>query len=707
MIAKLFGRKGSSYSSQQHARSTQRESENRHAKSASGLPHDLVMNPPLHSNAFDPARHLRIYIAQDPLVDKTKIPLFDSHYKPPRATTISSIPHNGANDSFLAGLTPDRFPEPVFRDQPPHTVAFTRLLDLMFGSVPMSYKGTSTKIMTLSSSDDRCVVLVTKLFAVGLHHGPKYTYTDNSYVPSQDFIYPHVRQEADPDQSPLCSSSSTGSSALPAEHGWAPVSAPGDSLPEIRGRALFFALGIVVSLPRDKPNLISTQWNLFSRAIDDLARIAFLKIQSEVLAKREMMTSAYSNISVPVALQNIRIAPTVLQSDSDLQMSAASFADRFVKSMTVPRLKHNTENSNKWAFWRSEATAVSNLLSDLSPRQQDGQTFLETLLASFLCTNTESPELPSTRTVIIGSSAIANRILFLVSSFLSSPDSVPRSPVVTLAARGRYGLDIPGVSFSGHSQLLSGSYISSIWSSQSALSSTPDGSVMESATSLSSTSSSASTLDDNDCDFFGSWEDTLPQLSATTNCGSPFSTATTPITSFNVRPKYTVTRLSDNTSVLDVALPPRYADVRVPSLSSTIPGQSFVSSVKLSPAFHPDFRVQAADSTSATENRIYRALCEDADYSNTCLRPNVPTVVARTIVASIQSLKVEIWSLSRTLLSNGQCEQKIIKRNANAIPEWNISRLWVDGDGIDKVLLDLASTIQLSALEDHNHTITV
>ncbi|KAK9323280.1 hypothetical protein V1517DRAFT_104468 [Lipomyces orientalis] len=723
---------------------------------------DIVLPAPLPQDAFDPARHMRIVVAQDPFSHSARSPLFDSHLsRDPRTLRRNAFGSYSSMDSTEAGsyvsttsggsassnATQDisLFPGP-----PPESPSFYRLVDYMFGSVPMSYKGASVKMRRLNTteSSDRRSFLVTKLFSVSAREGPKVSYASSATIPDGVPVYPKIYAESASQLS--FSRLDSTSSFLPAEHEWEPTPAPGDSLPFARSKGLFFAIGVIISIPRDYPYLLSANWTAFSRALDEFARVVHAELQSAVLSHAQLRQcgSAMDGFSIPLTAQQLRISP--LTANERVRASALRFTTRFASGLSAPRVRCGI---SKWDVWREEARRLDDLFSS---SENDCSTYLETVLASFLGADTDwletfgfvnplfegcrhkSIKTPPTRTIVAGDNRIAQRILYLLAAFL--PAGASRNPSVLLKSSpavspgpsflashnvSRGALDIPGGRqslcmsmplYDSHSNLhissSVASYISSIWSRPSSVTtaltpsnlSAQDGSAISPDASISdavSYSSSSAELD-IDTDFFGPWDD-VSGLPISVGGGSASMTGSLPgnatmTSSYDTRPRCSVTPGSrSGEAILDVAVPPRYADLRVPSLAISVNKKRSSSGVKFDLAqptstcsassvddtgipsfFHPEFKLQACSSTEEDTSLVLRAIIEDAEYGRVPITLNSWTVVSRALVIDVDTKSVMVWNLLRRLSDDGT---KLLQQVVKTVPVCrgcDLARMWVD-----------------------------
>ncbi|KAJ8096735.1 hypothetical protein POJ06DRAFT_278865 [Lipomyces tetrasporus] len=724
---------------------------------------DIVLPAPLPQDAFDPARHMRIVVAQDPFSHSARSPLFDSHLsRDPRTLRRNAFGSCSSTDSAEAGsyfsTTSDGSASSLATQEPsllpgppPESPSFYRLVDYMFGSVPMSYKGASVKMRSLNTteSSDRRSFLVTKLFSVSAREGPKVSYSSSAAIPDGVPVYPKIYVESESQSS--FTRLDSNSSFLPAEHEWEPTPAPGDSLPFARSKGLFFAIGVIISIPRDYPSLLSANWTAFLRALDEFARVVHAELQSAVLSQAAQVRqcgSTMGGFSIPVTVQQLRLSP--LTANESVRASALRFTTRFASGLSAPRVRCGI---SKWDVWREEARRLDDFLSS---SENGCSTYLEAVLASFLGADTDWLEtfgfvnplfegwrhkaikIPPTRTIVAGDNNTAQRILYLLAAFLpagtsrtpsvlhkSSPAASPGPGALASHKVSRGALDIPGgrqslsVSmplYDSHSNLHVSSsvtsYISSIWSQPSSVPtaltpsnmSAKDGSAISSDASISdavSYSSSSAELD-IDTDFFGPWDDVL---------GSPISIGggsgllpgnMTMTPSYDIRPRCSVTPGSGSgEAILDVAIPPRYADLRVPSLAISVnkgrpssgvkfdlpqptstsisASLSSVDNTGISSFFHPEFKLQACTSIEEDASLVLRAIIEDAEYGQVPITLNAWTVVSRALVIDVDAKSVMVWNLLRRLSDDGCTLLQQVVKTMPVCGECNLARMWVDG----------------------------
>ncbi|KAK9331421.1 hypothetical protein V1520DRAFT_337744 [Lipomyces starkeyi] len=789
MFGRLFGRSYCSTSAQAKQSSPESSSAILHTsdppsdpdRSTSFIPvsselprhlREIVLPAPLLKDAFDPPRHMRIVVAQDPFSQSARTPLFDSH--PSRDSSASSVRRNAfgsysSMDSAEAGsytsttsngssrsisshspLEPALFPGP-----PPESPSFYRLVDHMFGNVPMSYKGASVKMRPLNTTEspDRKSFLVTKLFSVSTHEPPSVRYSAGATIADGVPIYPKIYVDS-PSQSSF-NDNAAPPGFLPAEHEWVPTPAAGDSLPVARSKGLFFAIGVIVSIPRDQQSLLSANWTAFSRALDEFARVVHAELQDAVLtqaARLRQCRSSVDGFSMPVTAQQLRISP--LTTNENVRASAVRFIGRFASGLSVPRVRCGI---SKWDIWREEARRLDSILSN---PEKKGSTYLEIILASFLGADTDWLEtfgfvnplfedwkskrvmIAPSRTIVTGDNHTTQRILYLLAAFLpagasanqfvvhkSSPAASPGPCSLTSHKVGRAALDIPGrrqplrlsmTHYDSHSNLQASSsvasYISSIWSQPSSVTtaltsstmSAKDGLAISSEAAISdavSYSSSSAELD-LDADFFGPWDDVS---------GSPISVGCGPsslpgsltaaalgnmtVTSYDMRPRYSITSSSESgETILDVAISPHYADLRVPSLSSSVNRTRPSSGVKfdlpqltstshtssssvdvtgISSFFHPEFKLQSCPAIE-DGNVVLRALIEDSEYGQVPITQNSWTIVSRALVIDVDAKSVIVWNVLRRL-SEDSCTllQQVVK-TAPVRGGCDLARMWDD-----------------------------
>ncbi|KAK9236315.1 hypothetical protein V1525DRAFT_221770 [Lipomyces kononenkoae] len=730
------------------------------------LPHhlrEIVLPAPLLPDAFDPTRHIRIVVAEDPFSQIARIPLFDSHssgdssasslrrYAIGSYSSVDSTEHGSyattmSNDSFRSSSSQSTEDSALFEGPPPESPSFYRLVDYMFGNVPMSYKGASVKVRELNTpeSSDRKSFLVTKLFSVSTHESARMRYSAGAIIPDSALVYPKIYVESHT-RSPFTRNAST-SSFLPAEHEWVPTPAPGDSLPISRSKGLFFAIGVVVSVPRDQHSLLSANWNAFSSALDELARAVHAELQDAVItqaAQLRQCRNAVDGSPVTAAAQQLRISP--LTTNENIRVSALRFVRRFASGLSVPRVRCGI---SKWDVWREEARRLDELLSNSEIK---AHTYLEAILASFLGADTgwlemfgfvqplfeERVTVPPTRTIVTGNNQISQRILYLLAAFL--PPGVSVNPFVLHKSSASHGpssvtkfdrgaLDIPGrgqpfrASLSNYESQSNlqvspsvASYISSIWSQPSSVTtaltsstlSAKDGLAISSDASnfdAASYSSSSAELD-NDMEFFGPWDD-ASSSPISIECGAvsvpgsltaAMGTMTT-MTSYDMRPRYSVTHSSDlGEIILDVPISPRYADLRVPSLSTCVNRSRPSSGVKfdlplltstskvasasvdvtgMSSFFHPEFKLQSCPSIEDM-NIVLRSLVEDADYGQMPVTQTSWTVVSRALVIDVDAKNVTLWNVMRRLSEeSGTLLQHVIQ--TAPVGGFDLARMWND-----------------------------
>ncbi|GAO46867.1 hypothetical protein G7K_1085-t1 [Saitoella complicata NRRL Y-17804] len=127
--------------------------------------HDSLLQPhsPLHANLdFDSDNAIRIIVAQDTGTTTDKIILFDSQQK----DTSPSSPLRPENSHTNTHSTPRAFGH---GHRSKNTSNTQLLSELMFGAIPLSFKGTTTKLHSLppsSSNPGMRQVMITKLFTV-------------------------------------------------------------------------------------------------------------------------------------------------------------------------------------------------------------------------------------------------------------------------------------------------------------------------------------------------------------------------------------------------------------------------------------------------------------------------------------------------------------------------------------------------------------
>ncbi|KAK9427589.1 hypothetical protein V1505DRAFT_379707 [Lipomyces doorenjongii] len=734
---------------------------------------EIVLPAPLLQDAFDPPRHMRIIVAQDPFSQSPRTPLFDSHpsrdssassvrknafgsyssMDSPEAGSYTSTTSNGSSRSISSSQPPQ---EPaLFPGPPPESPSFYRLVDYMFGNVPMSYKGASVKMRPLNTTEspDRQSFLVTKLFSVSTHEPPSVRYSAGATIPDGVPVYPKIYVDS-PSQASLNDNASPPS-LLPSEHEWAPTPAAGDSLPIARSKGLFFAIGVIVSIPRDQQSLLSANWTAFSRALDEFARVVHAELQDAVLtqaARLRQCRSAVDDFPMPITAQQLRISP--LATNESVRASALRFIGRFASGLSVPRVRCGI---SKWDVWREEARRLDGLLSN---SEKNGSTYLEIILASFLGADTDWLEtfgfvnplfadwksqrvmIPPSRTIVTGVNHTTQRILYLLAAFLpaganvnpfvghkSSPAASPGPGSLASHKIGRAALDIPGrrqplrlsmSHYDSHSNLQASSsvasYISSIWSQPSSVTTALTSSTMSAKDGLPilsdaaisdvvSYSSSSAELD-IDTDFFGPWDD-VSGSPISVGCGSsslPGSLMATglgnmTVTSYDMRPRYSITSSSESgETILDVAISPHYADLRVPSLSSSVnrtrpssgvkfdlppltstshPSSSSLDVTGISSYFHPEFKLQSCPAI-ADVNVVLRALIEDSEYGQVPITQNSWTIVSRALVIDVDAKNVVVWNVLRRL-SEDSCTllQQVVK-SAPAGGGCDLARIWDD-----------------------------
>ncbi|KAK9367342.1 hypothetical protein V1509DRAFT_610800 [Lipomyces kononenkoae] len=734
------------------------------------LPHhlrEIVLPAPLLPDVFDPVRHIRIVVAQDPFIHISRIPLFDSHASSDSTASSlrgyafgSSSVDSTEHGSYASTMSSDSLrnssshsaPEPaLFAGPPPEAPSFYRLVDYMFGNVPMSYRGASVKMRELNTpeSADRRSILVTKLFSVNTERPRGSRYSAGTLIPDGAPVYPKTNFEA-PIGSTFTSNTSMPS-ILPAEHEWVPTPAPGDSLPISRSKGLFFAIGVIVSVPRNQQSLLSANWNAFSRALDELARVVHAELQGAVMIQTAQLRQCRcpaDGSPVTAAAQQLRFPP--LTTNENVRASALRFVRRFASGLSVPRVRCGI---SRWDIWREEARRLNELLPTSANKSH---TYLETILTSFLGADTEWLEMfgfvnplfeervinPPTRTIVTGNNQISQRILYLLAAFL--PPGASANPSVlhrsSAASHGpgshtkvhRGALDIPGrgqplraslsnYDYDGQSNLQVSpsvaSYISSIWSHPSSATTALTSSTLSAKDGLAistddlhvdSASYSSSSADlDNEMEFFGPWDD----ISGSPICIG-YGAASVPasltaamgnitMTSYDMQPGTSITPSSDSGEmILDVPISPRYAELRVPSLSTCVNRTRPYSGVKfdlplltststsnmtsasvdvtgMSSFFHPEFKLQSCPSID-DENAVIRCLVEDAEYGQMPITQASWTVVSRALVIDVDAKSVTVWKVMRRLAEDsGQLLQHMVK-TAPADSGFDLARMWND-----------------------------
>ncbi|KAK9469999.1 uncharacterized protein V1510DRAFT_309278 [Dipodascopsis tothii] len=541
-----------------------------------------------------------------------------------------------------------------------------RLLDYMLGSLPMSYHGAITKVFVLPPGRhlDRRSVLVTKFFAVSPTTRPRNVYAAGADGADGPFPYAHVHV-VDRDAPVLDFSDD-------AEGPWAPVASPGDTLPDVAGKGVYFSVAAVVSLARDHDNLLSENWNELSRALDELVRAVYTQLQDLLLAQ-----AGAAPVDVFCAPRPLpRLRPGALAEDGRMAAATERFLHRFGANLRVPRVRCG---QGRWALWRDEAQWALQTLDRRSP-------FFATLLTTFLGADTKWTEhfrfaspiadaaagvhRPPTRTVIVAADPdVAGRLTFLLTSFLPaatkssfSPQSRHYTPPAPAFRAARQSSALSASSAARRRQAVAdmsafgssmSSYISSVVSSPSF-----DSSVTTASSPLSSPAISSHDYDDfkprdldlDDCDFFGPWED----------LARPDDDP--------VRDRDDVVADTDDSGAVNVEIPPRYADVRLPSMAAALQRTKNVPAiVGLLPEFHPDFRFQSVLPSADLDRQLVAALVEDADFSTVRLEPVADdaeggyTVVARALVADAQALDVTVVAVGRRVFRSGAVDQKIFR----------------------------------------------
>ncbi|KAK9372300.1 uncharacterized protein V1513DRAFT_257190 [Lipomyces chichibuensis] len=733
---------------------------------------EIVLPAPLLQDAFDPPRHIRIVVAQDPFSQSARTPLFDSHpsrdsspsigrrnafgsYSSMDSTEAGSYASTTSNGSSRSISSQPPQEHALFPGTPPESPSFHRLVDYMFGSVPMSYKGASVKMRPLNTTEspDRKSFLVTKLFSVSTHEPPSVRYSPGATIADGVPVYPKI-YVGSPSQ---CSFNDDASppSFLPAEHEWVPTPAAGDSLPVARSKGLFFAIGVIISIPRDQQSLLSANWTAFSRALDEFTRVVHAELQDAVLAQADRLRqgrSAMEGFPMPVTAQQLRISP--LTTNESVRASAARFIARFASGLSVPRVRCGI---SKWEVWREEARRLDGLLSN---SEKNGSTYLEIILASFLGADTDWLEtfgfvnplfadwsskpvmLPPSRTIVTGDNQTTQRILYLLAAFLpagasvnqfvlhkSSPAASPGPGPYASHKVGRAALDIPGrrqplrlstSHYDSHSNLQASSsvasYISSIWSQPSSVTTALTSSTMSAKDRLAISSdaamsdavsySSSSAELDLDADFFGPWDD-VSGSPISVGCGSSSlprsllggAVGNMTVTSYDMRPRCSITSSSDSgETILDVAISPHYADLRVPSLSSSVnrtrpssgvkfdlppltsTSQTSSSSVDvtgISSYFHPEFKLQSCPAIEDA-SVVLRALIEDSEYGQVAITQNSWTIVSRALVIDVDAKSVIVWNVLRRLSEDGRTLSQQVVKTTPLLGGCDLARMWDD-----------------------------
>ncbi|KAK9469117.1 hypothetical protein V1512DRAFT_258638 [Lipomyces arxii] len=719
---------------------------------------EILIPASLEPNALNSTCHMRVVVAQDPFCQAVRAPLFDSH--PTAENTQTSDLKRGNLNSFPAhatsetdscssispsnGLIPNQHNQPVFPTPSPDAPSFYRLVDYMFGNVPMAYKGTGVKMRPLNVGDssERLSFLISKLFSISPHDRSRFVYSADSDVPEGLSPYPKIKLNSSSTPFGLHASGSTAS-ALPTECSWDPLPAPGDSLPVPQGKGVFFAIGVVVSVHKDDQYLLTSNWSAFSRSLDEFARVIYAQLQEVLISQHAQTVQCGSPDSTThLLLQHFRIPPAYLQGNEEVRMSALRFFNRFCDGQSIPRIR---SGMGKWDIWAEE----SRRLDELFTHSNKGlPSFLKRALTSFLGAHLDwletfgftkplldrhTASIPI-RTIVVGDKQTSQRILFLFAAFLRVDDVTPQlksSQTASLSTSSSIRLardawDIPAlrhpprVSSNARMSLNLGSsstsYISSLWSQPSSIKTpltaanmftrevTSSGSSISDSISVSCSSTTAEM--DNDADFFGPWEDisgSSPLTMATVNAlsgSARFSSAdntlnvamgSVTMTSYDVKPKFTVPESAP--VVMEVAIPARYADLRLPSLSGSIGRIRPYSNVKfdcapvsMSPTdtmpknligngnslFHPEFQIQSCcgpidDGT--LEKCITRSLIEDAEYGGIVLPHPMPekefsewTVVSRALIVDVDHHHIQVWSVVRKFAKDKRSiMQKVVK----------------------------------------------